>query len=576
MNIKKKISLKVKQIMSILNIPKFYKPIIISSKDKLLIKYQINGILNCAKLLNIYSFYLSIKIANKINMYKISNKIEIYKPGFINIYFNKKWLSKKILSLFSLSRIGIKKKKTSNIIIDYSSPNIAKEMHVGHLRSTIIGDATFKILKFLGFNVIKVNHIGDWGYQFGLLLSYYFKNNDKFKKIDLKNLEYFYKKSNLIYKKNKKLSKYLNYCLLQLYKKKKKYKNIWKKIINITINYNQKIYKKLNVSLNKKDIVGESFYHKYLSQIVLDLKKKKIAKFIKGNLVIKLKEFINRNGNTMGIVIKKKNGIFLYSTIDIACIKYRYETLNAQKIIYYIDNRQKQYLKQIFKIVYKAKYIKNKIKLEHHYFGMILDNKGKPFKTREGKNIKLKHLIKKSIEKSKNIILNKKINIKKKKINFLSSILGVGAIKYSDLSKNRINNYIFNWNNIFSFEGNTSFYIQYAYTRISSIFKRTNYNYNYFSSKKVILKNIDELNIAIKILQFEENIIKASKLGMPNIICNYLYDLTVLFSFFYSKYSILYTNSNIKQINRLQISLLIAKTLKIGLNMLGIETVTLM
>ncbi|UDG80375.1 arginine--tRNA ligase [Candidatus Annandia pinicola] len=576
MNIKKIISLKTRQAMSIFNIPKFYKPIVHPSKDKFLIKYQINGILNCSKNLNTYSLNLSIKIANKINLYNISKKIIVYNPGFINIYFNNKWLSEQLLLKLSLPKLGIKKKKSINIIIDYSSPNVAKEMHVGHLRSTIIGDSIFKILKFLGYKVFKANHIGDWGQQFGSLLAYYFKNKKKIKKIDLKNLEKFYKKSNKNYKTNKNFSKYSDYCLLQLYNGKKKYIKIWKKFVSITINYNQKIYKKLNVSLCKDDIFGESFYHNYLSKIVIDLKKKNIAEIINGNTVIKLKEFNNRNGNIMGIIIKKKNGIFLYSTIDIACIKYRFEKLKAKEIIYYVDNRQKQHLKQVFNIVHKANYIDKKVKLKHHHFGMILNNNGKPFKTREGNNIKLNYLIEKSIKKSKNMILKKNINIKKDKLDFLSSILGVGAIKYSDLSKNRTTNYVFNWNKILSFEGNTSFYIQYAYTRIFSIFKNTNFNYNYLSSKKIILKNKNESNIAIKILQFEENIIEASKLGMPHIICRYLYDLASLFSFFYSKYPILYSKNNIKKINNLQLLLLIAKTLKIGLNMIGIDTVTFM
>ncbi|WP_169780557.1 arginine--tRNA ligase, partial [Enterobacteriaceae endosymbiont of Donacia piscatrix] len=264
---------------------------------------------------------------------------------------------------------------------------------------------------------------------------------------------------------------------------------------------------------------------------------------------------------------------YLYATIDIACIKYRYDFFKADRIIYYVDSRQSQYLNQIFQIVRNAKYVPNNLKLEHHMFGMILNNDNKPFKTREGTNIKLNHLIDESIVRSKNIILKKNPLINKKILEDLSKKIGIGAIKYADLSKNRINNYIFNWEKMLSLNGNTSLYIQYAYVRTISLLKKANINLNNFLNLEINFISHYEFDLAVSFLDFEEIIFKITDKGTPHLLCNWLYKITVLFSSFYENCNILNIKDTKLKISRLKIVLLTSLFLKQGLYLLGIDII---
>lgn len=444
-------------------------------------------------------------------------------------------------------------------------------MHIGHLRSTILGDSMCNIYKFLGHKIIKMNHIGDLGKQISCIITW-IKNNKKKKNIyNIKNLEKIYIKSNKEFKKNKKFKKKTKINLIKLQKNNNKIKKIWKKIINITISENQKIYKKLNINLSKKNIFGESLYKKFLPNIVKDLINKKIAKKNKKAIIVNYK-----NKKKSVIIIKKKNGAYLYSTIDIACIKYRNLKFKPNKIIYFIDSRQKQYIKQIFWITKKAKYINKNINLIHYYFGMILNDKGKPFKTRKGKNIKLKKIIKETIKKSKKLISKKYIKkYNKNKIYRISKKVAIGAIKYMDLSINRKKNYIFNYKKILSLKKNTGPYIQYSYTRIISILKKNNTNITKtIKINKIKIYNKIEFEIIKKIINLDEIINKTYKKGNPHIICNYIYKLTKNFSNFYENNKInKIKNIKIKQ-SKLKLIAIIGKTIKICLKLLGIPILT--
>ncbi|CAL4042601.1 Arginine--tRNA ligase [Buchnera aphidicola (Takecallis arundicolens)] len=577
MNIKTIIKKDLEKSILQSKIPKKYlNNIKISSKSKIA-HYQINGIISIAKILNYNTKLLSIKIIYFLKKNIIYKDIQYSHPGFINIFLNNEWLSDKLEYLIYSHRIGLPKEKKKNIIIDYSSPNMAKEMHVGHLRSTILGDTMVRLLEFLGHNVIRVNHIGDWGAQFGMLIAFlnmkYEKNKDI--NLSLKNLEKFYQKSKKLYDKNQEFKKKSYDCLILLQKKYKKYMKIWNKIIKITMQENNKIYKLLNVTLNNNHITGESFYIQFLPNMILELQDKKIAQEKDGNIIIYLNQMKNKFGKPMGVIIQKKNTTFLYSTIDLACLKYRIQTLNANRIIYYTDIRQKQHFNQIEIIAKKAGYITQDFKLEHHAFGMVLTKENKPFQTRNGKLIKLNTLIKTAINKSKKIIKQKKPYLRKNKVLYLSKIIGISAIKYADLSKNREKNYIFDWDCMLSFHGNTALYIQYTYTRIQSILKKSKF-YPLKIYSRILLKKQTEINLAIKILQFPDVIYNIKKNGRPHVLCLYLFQLSSLFSIFYEKYPILYTKTIKIKKSRLKICFLIAKTIKLGLKILGIKTVNFM
>ncbi len=564
MNIKNKIKKIIEKILKSINIKKKYNYKI--KNNSKFSDFQINGLINIAKKEKINIINLIYYIKKKLKKYNIFKKIKTKKPGFINIYIKKNILEKIINKYSKKKNFNIKNKKKLTIIIDYSSPNIAKQMHIGHLRSTILGDSISNIYKFLGHKIIKMNHIGDWGIQFSNIITWIKKYNIK-KINNINKIENIYKKSHKEFKKNKNFAKKSRKNVIKLQNNNKKIIKIWKKITKITILENQKIYKKLNINLSKKNIFGESFYKNMLPNIIKDLKKKNIAKKDKKAIIVKIKNKIKKI-----LIIKKKDGAYLYSTIDIACIKYRCKKFKPNKIIYFIDSRQKEYIKQIFLISKKAKYINNNTKLIHYYFGIILNKYNKPFKTRKGKNIKLKEIIKKTIKKSKKLISKKYKNLyNKNKIYRISKKIAIGAIKYMDLSKNRINNYIFDYKKILSLKNNTGPYIQYAYTRIISILKKNNTNITKtIKLNKFKIYNNIEFEISKKIINFEEIIKKSYKKGNPHIICNYLYKLTLIFSKFYEKNNInKIKNIKIKK-SKLKFISIIGKIIKICLSLLGI------
>lgn len=574
MNIKSLLTTKILQALTIAGITNICNIKIEQSIKKEFGDYQINGITNIAKKLNITVDQLSKIINDLFKSNKIANKIETLDPGFINIFLNPKWIAEQLNNILYSETLGISSILSQTIVVDYSSPNIAKEMHIGHLRSTIIGDSTARILSFLGHKVIRANHVGDWGTQFGMLIAYLKEKtnlNKELKIINLNKLEKIYREATKHYNKDSNFAKISRNYVVKLQQKDPICLKIWKNIVNSSIEENQKIYSRLNVSLTKQDIMGESLYQNIIPDVIQDLQNKGLAKKNNGAIVVFLDNFRNKQGNKMGVIIRKKDGAYLYTTTDIACIKYRIEILKATRIIYYTDSRQHQHLNQVWNIANQAGYINKNISIEHHICGMILDKNRKPFSTRLGKTIKIKHLLDESLKRTYNFILNKKLKINSDKIKQLAHIISIGAIKYADLSKNRTTNYVFNWNNMLDLSGNTSLYIQYAYVRILSILNRNNIKQK--NKKNIILENKHEISLAINLLRFEETIITVAENGTPHILCNYLYNLSVLFSSFYESCPILSMQNNNIRYSRLQLIIYTAKILKKGLFLLGIETV---
>ncbi|AKC60608.1 arginine--tRNA ligase [Blochmannia endosymbiont of Camponotus (Colobopsis) obliquus] len=573
MNIQLFLIKKIKQTFIYAHIPIKYNANVQQSAKQKFGDYQINGIMAIAKQLNTHPYKLATKIANLLKLNDIAYKIEIAKPGFINIFLKPKWIAQQINEILSTSKLGISSVIPQTIIIDYSSPNMAKKMHIGHLRSTIIGDSTARTLSFLGHNIIRVNHIGDWGTQFGMIIAYIKQkkyNNNIYQEINIDKLEEFYTKAKAKYDKDLCFAKTARNYVVKLQNGDKNIREIWKKIIDVTLQENQKIYKRLNVTLTNDHIMGESAYHNMIPKIITDLKNKKLATINSGATVVYLDNLKNKKGKKMGVIIQKKDGSYLYTTTDLACVKYRSETLKADRIIYYIDYRQHQHLNQVWNIAQKAGYIHTHVSLEYHAFGMILDKNKQPFKTRSGKTIKLTELLDEGFKRAQNLISNKKLNMNSTNSKKLAHIISIGAIKYADLSKNRLTDYIFDWNKMLNFEGNTAPYIQYAFTRITSILENSKENKKCLI-KEIELKNKQEILLALYILRFEETIITVAKKGIPHILCDYLYKLATIFSSFYECCPILKIKDKTIRHSRLQLSILTAKILKQGLNLLGIE-----
>ena len=575
MNIQNLLSDKIKHAMIAAGAPPECDALIKQSAKAQFGDYQANGIMAVAKKMGINPRQLAEKVVAQLAIEDIADKIEIAGPGFINIFLKSDFIA-------NLNELALKDSKLNltmankgqTVVVDYSAPNVAKEMHVGHLRSTIIGDATVRVLAFLGHHVIRANHVGDWGTQFGMLIAYLEKmQNENANDMALADLESFYRAAKKHYDEDEQFAEKARNYVVKLQGGDEYCLAMWRKLVDITMTQNIATYKRLNVTLSLEDTMGESIYNELLPKVVSDLKNQGLAVESDGALVVFLDEFKNKEGEPMGVIIQKRDGGYLYATTDIAAIKYRYEQLHAERILYYTDSRQHQHLEQVWMIAHKAHYIPDSLKLEHHMFGMMLGKDGKPFKTRSGDTVKLNDLLDEAVERAQNLIKNKNTELTDEELAEVVDAVAIGAVKYADLSKNRTTDYVFDWDNMLSFDGNTAPYLQYAYTRVLSIFRKAELAIDSDLNGNIELVHDKERSLAIRLAQFDETIVTVANDGLPHILCNYLYDIATLFSSFYENCPILAAESSNEKQSRLKLAALTAKTLKTGLDMLGIKTV---
>ncbi|KAB7896406.1 arginine--tRNA ligase [Rouxiella sp. S1S-2] len=535
--------------------------------------YQANGVMSVAKKLAMPPRQLAEKVVALLDLAGIASKVEIAGPGFINIFLDSGFVAANADAALADAKLGISPVEQQTIVIDYSAPNVAKEMHVGHIRSTIIGDAAARTNELLGHKVIRANHVGDWGTQFGMLIAYLEKvQNENAGDMKLSDLEEFYRAAKKNYDEDEEFALRARAYVVKLQGGDEYLLQMWRKLVDVTMAQNQITYDRMNVTLSRDDVMGESLYNSMLPGIVSDLQDKGLAVDSEGAVVVYLDEYKNKDGDPMGVIIRKKDGGYLYTTTDIACAKYRYETLGADRVLYYIDSRQHQHLMQAWTIVRKAGYVPDSVTLEHHAFGMMLGKDGKPFKTRAGGTIKLSDLLDEAIVRARELILVKNPDMPHDELESLVNAVGIGAIKYADLSKSRTTDYIFDWDNMLAFEGNTAPYMQYAYTRVASIFKRAEIDVNSLTQPMVLTEE-RETALATRLLQFEEVLTSVAREGTPHMMCAYLYDVAGLFSGFYEDCPILNAEDESVRNSRLKLALLTQRTLKTGLDTLGIETV---
>ncbi|EJW2050525.1 arginine--tRNA ligase [Salmonella enterica] len=574
MNIQALLSEKVSQAMIAAGAPADCEPQVRQSAKVQFGDYQANGMMAVAKKLGMAPRQLAEQVLTHLDLSGIASKVEIAGPGFINIFLEPAFLAEQVQQALASDRLGVSQPTRQTIVIDYSAPNVAKEMHVGHLRSTIIGDAAVRTLEFLGHHVIRANHVGDWGTQFGMLIAWLEKQQqENAGDMALADLEGFYRDAKKHYDEDEAFAERARNYVVKLQSGDAYFREMWRKLVDITMTQNQITYDRLNVTLTRDDVMGESLYNPMLPGIVADLKAKGLAVESEGATVVFLDEFKNKEGDPMGVIIQKKDGGYLYTTTDIACAKYRYETLHADRVLYYIDSRQHQHLMQAWTIVRKAGYVPDSVPLEHHMFGMMLGKDGKPFKTRAGGTVKLADLLDEALERARRLVAEKNPDMSADELEKLANAVGIGAVKYADLSKNRTTDYIFDWDNMLAFEGNTAPYMQYAYTRVLSVFRKADIDEQALASAPVIISEDREAQLAARLLQFEETLTVVAREGTPHVMCAYLYDVAGLFSGFYEHCPILSAENDAVRNSRLKLAQLTAKTLKLGLDTLGIETV---
>tara|TARA_B110000459_G_C16622639_1_gene502778 strand:+ start:1829 stop:3565 length:1737 start_codon:yes stop_codon:yes gene_type:complete len=573
MSIKDLLNKRIKAAMKDVGVPSKCSPSISESIRPEFGDFQANGVMAAAKVMGSNPRQVALDVIAKLDLKGIAEKIEIAGPGFINIHLSNDFLTESIMKLSVDKALGIRKVQPQKIVIDYSSPNLAKEMHVGHLRSTIIGDSVARTLEFLGHNVIRQNHMGDWGTQFGMLIAELEDEQSTKEKhsLLLGDLEIFYQRSKKHFDRDINFANKARDYVVKLQSGDEHCLGLWKNFIDISIAHIESIYQDLNVTLKTSDIKPESSYNEDLGKILADLKDKNLAVEDQGAQVVFLSELSDKKGTPSAVIIEKSGGGFLYATTDLAALRYRNDNLKPDRILYFIDARQSLHMKQVFVLAKKAEFVDKNISLEHHAFGTMMSKDGKPFKTRTGGTIKLSELLKEATERATALVKTKNPGLPKDEVTSIAKKLGIGAVKYADLSKTRTNDYIFNWDSMLCFEGNTAPYLQYAYTRIYSLFEKASIQPNDIN-RNIDICTVFERNLVLSLLHFGETLDQVAAQGYPHILCNYLYNLASSYMVFYENCPVF--KKNIPQEtrdSRLMLSRITSQILEKGLSLLGIE-----
>lgn len=538
-------------------------------------EYQANGAMAAAKKVGLNPRALAEQIVTKLDLADAASKVEIAGPGFINIHLNPDWLAQQLAIGIADATLGVERSAhPQTIVIDYSSPNLAKEMHVGHLRSTIIGDTLARLLEKLGHTVIRQNHVGDWGTQFGMLIAELEEHMSQGSEatLALKDLEGFYQQAKVHFDQDEAFATKARNYVVKLQSGDANMLALWQRFRDVSLQHAQEVYAQLNITLKPEHVRGESFYNDDLPKVIADLQACGLAREDQGAQVVFLDELADKDGNPSPVIVQKKDGGYLYSTSDLAAVRFRVGTLKADRVQVIVDARQALHLKQVFITARKAGFASDAVSLEHHAFGTMLGSDGKPFKTRSGGTVKLIELLDEAVEHAEQLIADKDPDLNPAERKEVARKVGIGAVKYADLSKTRTNDYLFSWDAMLSFEGNTAPYMQYAYARIQSIFRKAGIRTEELRHSSLQLPHIAEKNLALKCLQFGEVLEQIAADAYPHTLCAYLYELASLFMSFYEACPILKDDIDAAtRQSRLALCLASAEVIKAGLDVLGIE-----
>ena len=536
--------------------------------------YQSNGVMSVAKKIGSKPRELANLVVEAIaaQASPLIERLEVAGPGFINIHLSDAALIQRANEIEGdLGKLIPPADAPEKIVVDYSSPNLAKEMHVGHLRGTIIGDCLARVLERQGHEIIRQNHVGDWGTQFGMLISYMRELGEAQGDLptQLADLESFYRAAKQRFDEDPDFANIARSSVVKLQGGDEEHLTAWQLFIDESLKHCQAVYDKLNVTLSRKDLKAESFYNKELEGVVKKLEDAALLSVSDGARCVFLPEFTGKDGEPLPVIIQKTDGGYLYATTDLAAVAYRSFTLQADRSLYVVDARQSLHFQQVFAVARAAGFASENISLEHIAYGTMMGKDGRPFKTRSGDTIKLVDLLDEAIRRAHELVAEKNPGLEDAAYSEIAEKVGIAAVKYADLSKNRTSDYVFDWSSMLSFEGNTAPYLMYAYARIRSILRK----------QELGLENIQittateaaERNLLLKILQLPEIVDMVARDCYPNFLCNYLYELAGLFMRFYESCPILKAEPELRD-SRLALSALAAATLQQGLDLLGIET----
>jgi len=557
--------------------------------------YQANGVMGLAKQLKTNPRRLAEQVVERLDLADLCEPPEIAGPGFINLRLKPDYVADQLLRINAdeSERLGIDaESQPQTVVVDFSSPNVAKQMHVGHLRSTIIGDAICRITEFLGHTVIRQNHIGDWGTQFGMLIGYVFESRmaaafegatgqSPSEDLSVSDTEQLYRNAKAKFDADADFATESREWVVKLQSHAPDAISFWRSIVKASLAECQQLYDGLGTTLKLEDAQGESTYNDDLPSVVSELKEKELAVESDGAMCVFPEGFKNKEGQPLPFIIQKSDGAYLYATTDLAALRYRVGELQADRIVYVTDARQSLHFQMLFKVADMAGWDKRNgknVELAHVTFGSVLGENGKPLKTREGENVKLKDLLDEAVERAKAVVEEKNPELSDKKKEEIAKAVGIGAVKYADYSNNRTSDYIFSFDKMLAMDGNTAPYMQYAYARIKSIERKAESKGVNIAEELHHITSLDlsepsELDLGKHLARYGEAIESAAADYRPNYLTAYLFELAQKFSAFYTNCPVLDAPPQ-KRPTRLLLCDLTAQTIRHGLTqLLGIAVV---
>ena len=536
--------------------------------------YQYNSAMKLAKSLKQSPRQVAEKIVENLNQNPMILGLEIAGPGFVNITLNPEFITKNVDALLRDEHLDIDlPHPPQRIIIDFSSPNVAKEMHVGHLRSTIIGDCLARVFEYLGHDVVRLNHMGDWGTAFGMLITYIQDEAPEVftsvEKTDLTQLVNWYKASKKRFDEDPVFKRRAQLEVVSLQQGDPRSRKAWEMICQISRDGYQEIYDLLEIKVTER---GESFYNSMLATIVADLEEKGLVEISDGAKCIFLQGFKNREGESLPLMLQKSDGGYNYDTTDMAAIHHRIYEEKGDRLIYVTDAGQATHFQMIFQAAKKAGYLdRDKVRVDHVPFGLVLGPDGKKFRTRSGETEKLIDLLKAAVDQASKISLQRNPEMKEEERERLAHALGIGAIKYADLSSHRLSDYAFSYERMLRFEGNTAAFLMYAYVRVAGIKRYLNINtQEIIRDDHIWLEHPSELNLGLHLLRFQEALDLVADDLLPHRLTDYLYNLAEKFNAFFRDCRV---EGTPQQNARLLLCEATARVLRQGLTLLGVKVV---
>ena len=539
--------------------------------------YQANVAMSLAKPLRQKPRAIAEQIVEHLDVSSLCQPPEIAGPGFINLTLKTDYLENLLQQVQADPRLGVAPaKQPQKVIVDFSSPNIAKEMHVGHLRSTIIGDSIARVLEFQGHDVLRLNHVGDWGTQFGMLITHLrqvcpeaLAHPDN---CDLGDLVVFYREAKQRFDNDADFRETSRQAVVELQAGDLEARKAWQILCAQSRQEFQKIYDRLQIQITER---GESFYNPLLADVVKDLAAAGLLETDQGAEVVFLEGFQNKSGEPLPLIVRKSDGGYNYATTDLAAVRYRIQQDEADRIIYVTDIGQANHFAQVFQVARRAGWIPAEVELVHVPFGLVQGEDGKKFKTRSGETVRLKDLLDEAVRRSQADLEQRIADEARQEseafVQTVSETVGIDAVKYADLSQNRTSNYIFSYDKMLALQGNTAPYLLYAYVRVQGISRKGGIDFDTLGEEAQIhLDDETEFALAKHLLQFDEVLAEVEQELMPNRLCQYLFELSQKFNQFYDRCSVLQADEP-QRTSRLMLCDLTAKTLRLGLSLLGLQ-----